>query len=95
MTIKILAEKYNKIQMEMGALENDIWAQEIDTLFSINFTKRANGKFLVNSRSELQNQINLCIQQSGFWKIEEKKIIPSQDGKKMHNSLYNLYRENW
>ncbi len=85
MTIKILSEKYNNLQTLMGAKEEDFWIRDIDTLFSEDFTKKANGQFLVNSRSELQKQITLCVSQSGLWKIEEKEIIPSHDGKKCTN----------
>jgi len=79
LSIKELGVQYNALQMEMGASESPNWLENIDLLFSEKFTKRVNGKFLVTTRSELENQIIKCREDIGSWKIQEKEIIPSKD----------------
>lgn len=80
MTIQRLAERYNALQNRMGCSSDTAWEKDIDSLFSQDFTKTANGQVLVKNRSELLQQITACIDGAGFWAIEEKDIIPSKDG---------------
>jgi len=82
-SIETLGARYNAIQIDMGSAahpenHND-WSDEIQGLFSKDFTKTANGHVLVKERSELNTQIAQCRKDFGRWQIEEKEILPSKD----------------
>lgn len=82
MSILELAQQYNALQMKMGSSETLDWHEEINALFSEDFTKIANGNTLVKNRSELQEQIIMCRKGFGSWNITVTEIIPSPDNQK-------------
>ena len=82
MLIYEVAERYNSIQKKMGVSEKSSWINDIDDLFTEDFTKVINGQTIVNNRASLSNQILSCIETAGSWVIEEKDIIPSSCNQK-------------
>ncbi|HQS83581.1 MAG: hypothetical protein B7Y25_02065 [Alphaproteobacteria bacterium 16-39-46] len=78
MSIQDIAARYNDLQRELGEAPGDQdWSNKINALFSEDFIKTLNGEIFVKNRSELPEQISRCREEAGFWKIEEKEIIPS------------------
>lgn len=81
MSIIKIAKQYNEFQNNFGQRANMNYSELINNSFSSDFKKIANGSTLVNSRDELENQLNGVREVAGNWKINETYIIPSEDGK--------------
>ncbi len=79
MSIKILAERYNEFQHQLGQGVEQDYETIINALFSPEFTKIANGDVLVTNRSQLLSQCKNCREMAGKWTIQSTGIIPSAD----------------
>lgn len=66
----------------MGGESGPAWEQDIATLFSEHFTKKANGSLLVENRDKLKSQAYECLKEAGSWTLTVKEIIPSFEGTK-------------
>ncbi len=79
--LRILGQRYNALQQQFGDLTQSDWSQEIENLFSENFSKTANDQVLVAKRADLQPQI-LALRGAGVggWTIKVRDVIPSVDG---------------
>lgn len=75
-----LVKRYQAFQGQVGHGEKG-WEERIPGLFEDSLKKFANGEVLVSKKSDLETQLKNINQTVGGWDIEEKKLIPSVDGK--------------
>ena len=77
MTIENIAQKYNQFQSDFGAHVEQNYDGLIENLFSVNFSKIANGKVLVAKADELKGQLLAVRDFAGGWTLDVKQVIPS------------------
>ncbi|MCE3231651.1 MAG: hypothetical protein K0R76_270 [Alphaproteobacteria bacterium] len=81
MSIAALAEQYNQFQQAFGQGEDQDYERTINSLFSHDFKKIANGDELTSNRSQLLSQLAGIKEFAGKWTIQSHEIIPSHDNK--------------
>jgi len=80
MTTNNIAETYNQFQNDFGSSVEQDYDALIESLFSPEFTKTANGQVLVASRDALLKQLSDLKITAGGWTIDSKHIIvPAED----------------
>ncbi len=77
MSIDNIAEKYNKFQNDFGSKIEQDYDALIESLFSAESTKKANGKLLTAKRDELKNQLTAVRDIAGSWTMELKYLLKS------------------
>ncbi|MBX9804218.1 MAG: hypothetical protein K2Y18_00505 [Alphaproteobacteria bacterium] len=82
MSIQELAQRYNQFQHDFGQGVSHDYEKVINTLFSQNFKKIANGIELLPERAQLLPQLNGVKDFAGTWAIQSQEIIPSFDNMK-------------
>lgn len=91
MDIIEIVRKYNAFQNEFG--QNNLKEFEINSLFTENFKKIANGQTLVEKSSNLLSQLTEIKNSAGSWNIEEIEIQPFSNDEKRCLNHYNLNSE--
>lgn len=82
MSISTVAEKYNQFQHAFGQGDEHNYEDLINSLFSPQFKKIANGAELAGERTQLLSQLNSVKDFAGSWTIQSQEIIPSHDNTK-------------
>lgn len=72
-----IAEKYNKFQNDFGQNVEQDYDAFIESLFSPESTKTANGQVLVANRDELKGQLTSVRDMAGGWTMDIKYVIES------------------
>lgn len=87
MSVSLLAEKYNKFQQDVGQGTHgggdlSVFEEVVNTLFSSQFKKVANGSELAGDRAQLLPQLKAVKDFAGNWQVDSQLVIPSQDNTK-------------
>jgi hypothetical protein len=77
MSIENIAEKYNRFQNNFGQNVEQDYDAFIESLFSPESTKTANGQVLVASRGEFKGQLTSVRDMAGSWTMDIKYVIES------------------
>jgi hypothetical protein len=82
MLTKTLAERYNHFQHDFGQNVGQDYEEIVNTLFTPDFKKIANGNELASERARLLPQLKGVKDFAGAWSIQSLEIIPSADNAK-------------